>query len=74
MFNQDAGKLDKDLFLVGGDLLDVIYAHRNFNNAKSIAADDAITWQFDAIGVETGETIGTQKIVVPLSQYANFGS
>lgn len=73
MMGQDAGKLDKDLFLIGGDLLDVIYAHRNFNGPKSIVINGNIIWDFDATGVETGETIGTQKIVIPMDQFANFG-
>ncbi len=55
----DAPSLDKMLFKVGGDLLDIIRDKMLFNSEKSIIINRKIVWDFDAVGVETGQQIGT---------------
>jgi len=72
MMDQDAAKLDKALFLVGGDLLDILRERRHFDSTKSIIIGNRINWDFDSIGVETGQQIGTQKISFSMEQFANF--
>ena len=74
----DAAQLDKALFLIGGDLLDLIRENMLFGKdrpelvAKSIIIKKNIIWDFDSIGVETGQQIGTQRISVPMEQFCNF--
>lgn len=72
LMHADAAKLDQALFLVGGDLLDIIREHELFNNQKSIIIKRNVSWLFDSIGVETGQQIGTQRISVPMEQFTNF--
>lgn len=73
MMEADAGKLDKSLFLIGGDLLDILRERRHFDSTKSIVVGDKIVWDFDTLGVETGQQIGTQHVSFSLNQFANFG-
>lgn len=73
MMADEATKLDRALFKVGGDLLDIIREHMNFNGPKSIIVARNIVWDFDAIGVETGQQIGTQRISFSHDMFVNFG-
>jgi hypothetical protein len=72
MLHQDAGKLDKDLFEIGGDLLDILRERRLFDVNKSIIVQDRIVWDFDVVGVENHGVVGSQKISFSMEQFVNF--
>ena len=72
MYHEDAGKLDRDLFEVGGDLLDILRERRHFDAQKIIVVGNRISWDFDTVGVETHGQIGTQKISFTMEQMVNF--
>lgn len=72
LMGQDAPSLDKSLFKIGGDLLDIIREKMLFNSAKSIIVGKNIVWDFESAAVDTTTIIGAQRISVPMEQFANF--
>jgi len=78
MMEKDAPSLDKSLFLIGGDLLDLIRENMLWgkNNpellAKSIIIGRSISWNFEAVGEGEPMQIGAQRISVPMEQFTNF--
>lgn len=72
MMGKDAPTLDKMLFEVGGNLLDILRERQLFDTVKQIIVKGDINWDFDTIAAANGQQIGTQQISFTMEQFANF--